>query len=138
MHTLHRPNPRGRYLFLLFLAAALLSHTVTALILLPLAVTLLFFTVVYNRTWFRYRGLWREILVAVVIMGGTLTVFVVSQEQFSRAALETANVSAAAPLGLDVLPRFLDPGVEFNRFDDLIYFYLEPDFLRFLPFVACP
>jgi dolichyl-phosphate-mannose--protein O-mannosyl transferase len=45
--TLHHPGERKRYLFLLVLAAALFSHTVTFLILAPLAATLLWFSLTY-------------------------------------------------------------------------------------------
>ncbi len=134
--TLKRPNPRGRYLFLLALAAALLSHMVSFLVILPLLLTLLFFTLTYNRTWFLYRGLWREVLAAAVIMGGTLAFFVAAQEQTRSGAPSAASGTAAAPGGLNSVQRYLDPGLAFSRFDDLLYFFIEPDYLWLLPFVA--
>ena len=137
--TLKQPNPKGRYLFLLCLAAAILSHMVTFLIIPSLLLTLLIFTLVYNRTWFRITGLWREVLAAIIILGGTLGLFVAAQEQTGNrtAATTPGSTTAATPFGLGFLQRFFDPGLAFSRFDDLIYFFTDdPDYVWLLPFVA--
>jgi 4-amino-4-deoxy-L-arabinose transferase-like glycosyltransferase len=134
-YALHRPSPKGRYLFLLFLAAALLSHTVTFLIVPPLLLTLLFFTAVYNRTWFLYKYIWLEVVAAALILGGVI--WMVAQGQISSTvSYQDVSPVTPAPFGLEFLRGFLDPGLSTSRFDDLLDYFEDPDYFWVLPFIV--
>ncbi len=134
-NTLHRPSPKGRYLFLIILATTLLSHTVTLLILPPLLLSLLFFTGVYHRTWFLYKRIWLEIIAAAVILGGVM--FIVAQGQISSTvSYQDVTATTPAPFGLEFLRGILDPGLNLSRYDSLLDYFKDPDYSWILPFIA--
>lgn len=120
--TLQRPSRRVRYLGLVFLAAALFSHTITFLIVPPLAFLLLSFTLAYRRDWLRQAHVWQEGLVAVVLFGLVMTVVAVGQVG-STNTLQDAAAHTPAPLGLGFLRGFFLPGLEWTRFDNLSGFF---------------
>jgi len=132
--TLQRPTPRTRYLALLFLAAALFSHTMTFLILPPLALLLVLFTWLYGRGWLRQPRLWQEAAVGLVIVALALTVVAGGMNKPSAKVIVQPEPSAVAPppLGLGFLRGFIWPGLEWDRFDNLVGFFEEPpyDWLR--------
>lgn len=130
--TLKQPTERGRYLFLATLLAALLSHTVVFLILAPLGATLLLFSLLYRFEWLRQPRLWRQAIVAAVMLAGTL--WIVSKGQTgSTVSLQDPNATAAAPPGLDFLRGFFNPGLAGDRFDDLLDFFAVADYRWLLP-----
>jgi len=133
--TLKRPNERGRYLFLIFLAAALLSHTVSFLILAPLALVVLGFTLFYRSDWLRQPRLWLQIIVAAAVLVGALTIVAMGQTA-STVSLQDPNASAAAPLGLDFLRGFFSPGLGGDRFDDLFDFFRTDEYIWLLPIIT--
>ncbi|NJN93026.1 MAG: glycosyltransferase family 39 protein [Anaerolineales bacterium] len=132
--TLHRPAPRTRYLALLFLAAALFSHTMTFLILPPLSLLLLGFTWLYRRDWLRQPRLWQAAAVGLVIVALALSVVAGGMNNPSAKVIVHPDAAAAAPppLGLSFLRGFIWPGLEWGRFDNLVGFFEEPpyDWLR--------
>lgn len=133
--TLHRPSPKGRYLFVFVLAAALLSHTVSFLIVLPLLLTLLFFTIFYHRSWFLHKRIWLEIVVAALVLGGIMAL--VAQGQISSTvSYQNVTPTTPAPLGLEFLRGFLDPGLSYSRFDSLLDYFADPDYYWLQPFIV--
>jgi 4-amino-4-deoxy-L-arabinose transferase-like glycosyltransferase len=133
--TLKQPSPRRRYWFLFFLAAALLSHTVTFLILAPLAATLLLFTIFYRRDWLWQRYGWLQAIVAGGVVAGALVVVALGQTG-STVSLQDPNAAATAPAGLDFLQGFFAPGLFDDRFDDLLDFFQTPAYAWLLPLLA--
>ena len=129
--TLKRPSLRGRYWFLLFLIGALLSHTVTFLILAPLTATLLLFTLFYNYDWLIQRHNWLQALVAVLLIVGVMAIVAMGQTG-STVSLQDPNATAAAPSGLDFLQGFFAPGLFDDRFDDLFDFFQLPEYVWLL------
>jgi hypothetical protein len=120
--TLKRPHRPSRYLALLFLAAAFLSHNITFLILPPLAGLLAIFSLFYDRQWLRQPRLWSEAILLLLILALTLTVVALGQVG-STNPLQTIDANAPAPLGLEFLRGFFWPGLEWSRFDNLVGFF---------------
>ncbi len=135
MGTLKRPSRRSRQLFLLFLMAALFSHTVTFIILPPLAVLLLTFTLAYRREWLRHPRLWQEAVVSLMILAVVLAVVAVGQTG-STVSLQDPNADAPPPLGLEFLRGFFSPGVEWSRFDNLVGFFQDARYRWLSPLIA--
>ena len=133
--TLKQPSERGRYLFLITLAAALLSHTVSFLILAPLAVVTLGFTLFYRSEWLRQPRLWLLAIVATAMLTGALTIVAMGQTA-STVSLQDPNAAVAAPLGLDFLQGFFLPGLGGDRFDDLFDFFQTDEYIWLLPIIA--
>ncbi len=123
--TLKRPSRLGRYLFLLFMAGALLSHTVSFLVLPTLGMLLVAFTLVYRRDWLRDSQIWREAVAALVVMVAVLGIVSMGQTG-STVSLQDPTAEAPPPLGLEFLRGFFLPGLEWSRFDDLVGFFLDP------------
>jgi hypothetical protein len=133
--TLKHPSQRNRYLFLAFLAAALFSHTLTFLLLPPLGLLLLLFTLAYRREWLHHSRLWQEAAVAVVVLA--LVFVVVSMGQTGgMASLQDPDADAPPPLGLEFLRGFFLPGLELYRFDNLIGFFESSEYRWLLPLIA--
>jgi hypothetical protein len=70
--TLQHPHRGRRYLGLACLAAMLLSHTITFLIVPPLALLLVIFTLTYRRDWLKQPRLWQDVIFAVIVLGTVL------------------------------------------------------------------
>jgi 4-amino-4-deoxy-L-arabinose transferase-like glycosyltransferase len=133
--TLKTPTSKGRYLTMFFVIGALLSHTVSFLILPPLAIALLLFTLVYKGAWLRQPRVWLEAIVAATLILATL--LVVAQGQISSTvSLQDPNAAAEAPPGAGFLQGFLAPGVEIERFDDLSGFFIQPDYRWLLALIG--
>ena len=133
--TLKHPSQRSRYLFLAFLAAALFSHTLTFLLLPPLGLLLLLFTLAYRREWLHHSRLWQEAAVAVVVLA--LVFVVVSMGQTGgMASLQDPDADAPPPLGLEFLRGYFLPGLELYRFDNLIGFFESSEYWWLLPLIA--
>ncbi len=125
--TLKHPNRRGRYLFLLFLAGALFSHTVDFLIAPTLVILLLVFTVIYRREWLHSPRLWQEAVVALTVLAVALAIVAMGQTG-STVSLQDPAADAPPPLGLEFLEGFFLPGLEWSRFDDLVGLFLAPEY----------
>lgn len=133
--TLKHPSERHRYLFLICLATALLSHTVSFLILAPLALVTLGFAVFYRSEWLRQPRIWLQALVASAMLVGALTIVAMGQTA-STVSLQDPNASVAAPLGLDFLRGFFSPGLGGDRFDDLFDFFETDEYIWLLPIIG--
>jgi 4-amino-4-deoxy-L-arabinose transferase-like glycosyltransferase len=133
--TLKRPQPRARYLAVLFLAAALLSHTVTFLIVAPLAVLILISTLFRSSNWLPQPRIWLEAIVALTVVVGALLIVALGQTG-STVSLQNPNAAAAAPLGLGFLRGFFLPGLGWDRFDDLLDFFRVPEYIWLLPIIV--
>jgi 4-amino-4-deoxy-L-arabinose transferase-like glycosyltransferase len=125
--TLKNPSRRGRYLFLLFLGGALLSHTISFIIVPTLAILLFLFTLIYRREWLSSPGLWQQVLIALVVLIVAMAVVAVGQTG-STVSLQDSAADSPPPLGLEFLRGFFLPGLEWSRFDDLIGFFLVPGY----------
>jgi hypothetical protein len=139
--TLQRPSRRLRYLGLLCLAAALFSHTMTFLILPPLALLLLVFTVFYRpgSAWWRRTRLWPEALLAAAMVGAALAVIaLVGMNRPSAKVIVQPDpaLPSLGPLGLTFLQGFVGPGLGWTRFDNLFGFFEEPAYAWLLPLIA--
>jgi hypothetical protein len=120
--TIQRPSRRARYLGLALLALALFSHTITFLIVPPLVLLLLLFTLTYRRDWLSQPRLWQEGLVAALMLG--LVLAIVARGQVgSTNTLQDMSAQTPAPLGLEFLRGFFLPGLEWSRFDNLLGFF---------------
>ncbi|MDM8532285.1 glycosyltransferase family 39 protein, partial [Anaerolineales bacterium HSG25] len=123
--TLQRPSLKGRYIFLAVLAGALLSHTVSFLILLPLALSLLLFSLFYRYDWFtpQQSSLWLQALVAILLLGGML-MLVASGQTSSTNALQSESAKTAL-ISPGFLQGFFDLGLSRSRFEKLFNYYLD-------------
>ncbi|MFQ5612155.1 MAG: ArnT family glycosyltransferase [Anaerolineae bacterium] len=132
---LKQSSRRGRYVFIVLLAGALFSHTITFLIVPPLAILFLVFARTYRSEWLRAPRLWQEALAALTMLAAAITVVALGQTG-STVSLQDANADAAPPLGLEFLRGFFLPGLEWNRFDDLVGFFQTPAYnLLFLAII---
>ncbi len=120
--TLKRPNQRSRYLSLVFLLVALFSHTITFLIIPALATLLLIFTLVYSREWLRHPRVWREAVVALIILAAVLAMAAAGQTR-SIVPLQSPDAGAGPPFALEFLRGFFSLGLEWSRFDNLVGFF---------------
>ncbi|RMF00359.1 MAG: hypothetical protein D6768_12950, partial [Chloroflexi bacterium] len=133
--TFKRPSLRGRYLTLLFITLALLSHTISFLLLAPLAILVLAFTLFYRHSWLRQPGVGLQVVVAAATIGAVLAIVAMGQLQ-STVSLQDPNALAPAPLGLNFLRGFLDPAISPDRFDDLLSYFENPAFYWLLVLIA--
>jgi uncharacterized membrane protein len=121
--TLQHPERRARYLGLVFLAAALFSHTLTFLIVPPLAVLLLLFTLTYRRDLLGQPRLWQDIFGAALVMGLVFAIVAVGQTGSINAIQDPLVAQAPPPFGLEFLRGFFLPGLDWSRFDNLVGFF---------------
>ncbi|GAB4543534.1 MAG: hypothetical protein Kow0063_36790 [Anaerolineae bacterium] len=133
--VLGRPNRRSRYLSLVFWVAALFSHTITFVLLPPLGLLLLVFTLASRREWLRQPGLWQEALVAMIALAAVLSV-VAAGLTGSAVSLQDPYADAVPPPGLEFLRGFFAPGLEWSRFDNLIGFFEATEYQWLLPVIA--
>ena len=125
--TLKRPSRRGRFLAMIFLTAALFSHTLTLFALPPLVILLLIFTFVYRRDWLRQPGLWQEAIAALFVL--TLAITVVSMGHVgSTVSLQDVQANSPPPFGLEFLRGFFLPGLDGQRFHQLTKFFAQPTY----------
>jgi 4-amino-4-deoxy-L-arabinose transferase-like glycosyltransferase len=129
--TLKQPSRRGRYLFLLFLAGALFSHTVSFITVPALVILLFIVTLVYRREWLRSPRLWQEAVVALAVLVVTLVVVSMGQTG-STVSLQNPTADAPPPFGLEFLRGFFLPGLEWSRFDELVDFFMTPAYKWFV------
>jgi len=122
--TLKNPTSKGRYWGLLFLGLALLSHTVTMLILPPLGIWLLIASLLYRPDWLKQPGLWKQAVVGGVGLLIILAIIINGQIN-STAANNPAETNSASPGFVD---GFLQPGLEWRRFDDLTGYFIQPNY----------
>jgi uncharacterized membrane protein len=135
LSTLRRPRAQGRYLFLLFLAGALFSHSLTFLIIPPLAGLLLVFTVLYSHQWLHSgKNLWVQAAIGATIVAAAL--FVVSQGHIgSTISLQDRGSEAISmPSGLNFLQGFFLLQLDGDNYADLFDFFQSPayNWLRYL------
>jgi 4-amino-4-deoxy-L-arabinose transferase-like glycosyltransferase len=122
MGTLQGPSRRMRLLGLAFLAAALLSHTITFLIVPPLALLLLIFILIYRRDQLSQPHLWQDVVAAGLVLGLVFAI-VASGQTGSINAIQDPLAQSPAPFGLKFLRGFFLPGLEWSRFDNLLGFF---------------
>ncbi len=136
--TLKHPAPHTRYLGLIFLAAAFFSHTMTFLILPPLALLLLIFTALYRRDWLRQPRLWQEAGVALAVIVLALGVVANGMNKPGAKVVTQPDPALLAPppLGLAFLQGFIGPGLAWTRFDNLVGFFEEPPYDWLVPMIA--
>ncbi len=129
-----QPNQHHRLLSLLFMAGALLSHTVSFMLLGPLVFLITLFTLSYQRTWLKAKSLVLEAVSGGVVIG--LILWLVSLGQAGSTNVITQATRAVPPLGLDLLQGFVDIGWAATRFDELLDFYTSDAYGWLLPFVG--
>ncbi len=134
--TLKQPEQRGRYLFLVFLAGALFSHSLTFLILLPLAVLLLVFTLAYRREWLRSPDLWLQGALAGVIVVAALVVVAHGHVGSTISLQDRDTATIAMPTSLQFLQGFLLPTLEEDYYADLFKFFQTPAYNWLLLVIA--
>jgi 4-amino-4-deoxy-L-arabinose transferase-like glycosyltransferase len=123
--TLQQPQARTRYIGLLWVLTMLFSHSITFLLLPPLAGLILLFSWLYRRAWLRRPGLWREVIAAGAVVLIVLAVVRLGQIS-STTTLQERAAASPPPLGLEILAGFFDPGLSWTRFDNLIGFFESP------------
>ena len=133
--TLKCPNQRSRYLSMAFLVAALLSHTITFVIVPPLVILLFIFTLAYRWEWLRHPRVWQEAIVALIALSAVLAVVSMGQID-STVSLQDVDADAAPPLGLEFLRGFFSLGLEWSRFDNLVGFFEASEYQWLLPVIA--
>jgi hypothetical protein len=133
--TLKHPSQRSRFLALVFLVAALFSHTLTFIIVPPMAVLLLVFTLAYRQEWRHHPRLWQEAVVGVIALAVVLTVVAVGLTG-SAVSLQHPRADASPPLGLEFLRGFFSPSLEWSRFDNKVGFFGAPEYNWLFPVVA--
>ena len=124
----NRPSRRGRYLCLSFLLLALLSHTVSFLIILPLSATLLIFSLFYRWDWLKQKGVWLDGAVAIVALSLVLALVAVGQTSSTNALEEDVLPKATAETSLGFLSDFVDVGLSKDRFDEALDFINSDDY----------
>lgn len=124
--TLKRPNSGRRWLFLLFLAGALFSHSLNFLILPPLACLLLIFCLIYRRDVLRDWVLWLQAGLAVVIMAAAFAVASAGGLGSTVSLQDRADPAVGPPSGLDVLQGIILPAVDDSNYKQLFNFYHTP------------
>lgn len=123
-----------RYLFLLFLALALFSHTLTFFIFPPLVLLSLLVVWRYHRHWLGDRRVWKGAGLAAALMAVAL--LVVAQGQVSStASLQNPAAASPPPLGLEFLRGFIEPGLNWDRFSRFFKFFAEMPYTPLLALV---
>jgi 4-amino-4-deoxy-L-arabinose transferase-like glycosyltransferase len=125
--TFQAPSERNRYLFLLFLAATLLSHTITFLILPLLAILTAAFTLIYNQRWLHQRRLWLQAGAGLLLLSGILIIVRLGQTSSTISFQSYQPAPSASPV-LGFLNYFVRPGLTQSRFDDLTAFFFSPPY----------
>lgn len=121
-----RPSPRGRYLTLLFLAGMLFSHSLTFLLLPPLALLLLTFTLVYRRDWLAGRDVWVQGLIGILIVAVALTI-VAGGQVGSTISLQDQDQSALSlPDQIGFLQGFFRIDIDEDHYESLFNYFQEP------------
>jgi 4-amino-4-deoxy-L-arabinose transferase-like glycosyltransferase len=136
---LRRPRPAARYLFLVFLLMALLSHYVSLLFLPPAAISLWLVGWLWRRGGRGARlrlGLgWGEVAAAGLVLALALAILMLGQIQTTSAIQSpVAQDRAGSPVGF--LADFVSFGLDWSRFDDFVYYFLKPPYQLLLPLVA--
>lgn len=126
LSTLKRPNYRGRYLFLIFLAGALFSHSLTFLLLPPLALLLLIFTVTYRPDWLQSRGVWLQAIIAGLIMLAALALAASGHVSSTISLQDRAATTTTMPLGLNFLQGFFLVTFDNSEYKSLFNFFRTP------------
>jgi 4-amino-4-deoxy-L-arabinose transferase-like glycosyltransferase len=135
MGTLERPSRRMRLLGLAFLAAALLSHTITFLIVPSLALLLLIFSLIYRRDPLSQPQLWQDVVIAGLVLGLVFAI-VASGQTGSINAIQDPLAQSPAPFGFKFLRGFFLPGLEWSRFDNLLGFFEAQAYEWLQPIIA--
>ena len=117
-----KPRARDRYLCLLFLVLALLSHTVGMMSLLPFALLILGGSLFYKRDWLKGAKLWQEGGLALALLIGILLI-ITSGQAGSTNIVDNLSLQEPAPLGIDFLRGFVDIGFGADRFDELTEYF---------------
>jgi 4-amino-4-deoxy-L-arabinose transferase-like glycosyltransferase len=133
--TLKHPRQQSRILALVFLVAALLFHTIVFVIVPPLVILLVIFTLAYRREWLRRLQLWQEAGLVLIALLAVLAVVAMGQTG-STVALQDPSAGASPPPGLEFLRGFFSPGLEWFRFDNLVGFFQDSDYRWLLPVIA--
>lgn len=128
-----RPRPAARYGLLFFLGMALLSHYVSLLVL-PAALFSLFvaswlFKPHGARAEARLSLRWPELVAAGLWLAVAVGLLALGQISTTTAVQDTAETGG-------LLADFLSPGLEWSRFDDFVYFFLEPPYRVLLPLIG--
>jgi len=133
--TLQRPSLHSRYVCLAMLVGALLSHTISFLIGLPLAILLFIFTLTYRRAWLFQARLWQQVVVGGFSLFLILTIVATGQTSSTNAVSATAM-----PAQANATESFISPDFTWRRFDDLIgYYQADPyGWLLFVIIMALP
>ncbi len=126
LSTLKRPNQRGRYLFLACLAGALFSHSLTFLMLPPLALLLLIFTLAYRRDWLRSPGLWWQGLLGGVIVIAALVVVAQGHVGSTISLQDRGDTATTLPTTLNFLQGFFLPTFDWDNSTSLFKFFQTP------------
>jgi len=129
------PSERGRYLFLLFLAATLLSHTITFAILPPLIILTVIFTLLYSWRWLYQSRLWLQGIIGFLMITGILLIVRLGQ----TGSTTTSQSNEAAPAlssKLGFLDSFFMPRLTWPPFDKLFSYFLEYPYNWLLIFVG--
>ncbi len=124
--ALHRPSRRGRYLTLLFLAGMLFSHSLTFLLLPPLALLLLIFSFTYRRDWLIGRDIWLQALIGGLIVAVAL-VSIAGGHVGSTVSLQDQEQAALSlPDQLGFLQGFFLITINGDHYQSLFDYFREP------------
>lgn len=124
-----------RYLFLLFLALALFSHTLAFFIIPPLVILSLLVVWREHRHWLSDRRVWGGAGLTAVIMVTALLVVALGHVS-STASLQQPAHASPPPLGLEFLRGFIEPGLSWSRFSRFFKFFAEMPYTPLLVLVS--
>ncbi len=124
--TLRNSSRQGRSLFLLFLAGMLFSHSLTFLLLPPLALLLLVFSFSYQRRWFSSPGLWLQAILGAAIIAAALWL-VANGHVGSTVSLQDRDEAVLSlPTGLRFLRDFFLITFSEDNYDSLFDYFQTP------------
>ena len=128
-----RPRPAARYWLLFFLSTALLSHYVSWLVLPAALISLFVASRLLKRgsakAESRLSLRWPELAAASLLLVLAVGLLVAGQISTTTAIQDPGESGS-------LLNDFLSLGLEWSRFDDFVYFFLEPPYQMLLPLIG--
>ncbi len=135
LSTLKTPSHRKRFIFLIFFAGALFSHTLTLFLLPPLALLLLIFVLIYRREILLQPILWLQAVIGGAILAAALWVISLGQVG-SIVRLQDPQGASEPPLGIEILRGFFLPSLDPERFRPFYSFYSDVEYRWFFPLIT--
>jgi hypothetical protein len=126
--TLKRPSPRQRWLFLLFLAGALFSHSLIFLVLPSLALLLLIFLLIYRRGVLRDSILWLQVGLAAIVMAAAFAIASAGSLGSFVSLQDRSDPAAELPSELEPLQGFFLLNIDESDYEQLFNFFRTPSY----------